>query len=293
MTSVYLGDSISYVASKAFTSTESLVEVFITSSDFKISNDAFYNAGYNDLVVYLNEKTLSDLDKDGTPDVISVIEEDNDVRTASIEDIVCLQYSVVNGNEIKIAGIASHVCPNGHNRLVIPETIDGKAVTTISNDAFADNHNVVKIYLPATVKKIGESAFKGASKLYDIAFYHYDESGAFVETSSNAYFAVDGGALYSVDYKYLYAYMAARSEVEMNVNRNARYVKANAFYHATNLLSVTFLEDLYDETGISPYAITFLYCLMTRIRVSTTSQARTPGPPKARNSRPFPWSLRT
>ncbi|MBO7390049.1 MAG: leucine-rich repeat protein, partial [Clostridia bacterium] len=171
LTSVYLGDSVSYVASKAFTSTESLVEVFITSPDFKISNDAFYNAGYNDLVVYLNGDTLSDLDKDGTPDVISVIEEDNGVRTAGVEDIVCLQYSVVNGNEIKIAGIASHVCPNGHNRLVIPETIDGKTVTTISNDAFADNDTVVKIYLPMTVKKIGESAFKGASKLYDIAFY--------------------------------------------------------------------------------------------------------------------------
>ncbi|MBR5986950.1 MAG: leucine-rich repeat protein, partial [Clostridia bacterium] len=241
LSSVYLGDNVSYIASKAFTSTEALTEIFITSKDFKISNDAFYNAGYDDLTVYLDQSLT---------DVIQVIEEDNGLRTARIEDIVCLRYSVVNGNEIKIAGIASHVCPNGHNGIVIPETIDGKTVTAIADGAFADNDTVVKIYLPESIRKIGDAAFKGASKLYDIGFYHY-ENGEFVETDSNAYFAMDGGALYSADFKTLYAYMAARSEVEMNVNRNTRYVKANAFYKAVNLLSITFLEDIYDETGIS------------------------------------------
>ena len=262
LTSVYLGDSVSYISSKTFTSTESLTEIFITSPEFKVSNDAFYNAGYEDLTVYLD-------DNDSLNEVKEIILESG-ARTATIEDIVCLRYSVVNGNEIKIAGIASHVCPNGHNGIVIPGTIDGKTVTAIADGAFAGNNTVVKIYLPETIRKIGDSAFKGASKLYDIAFYHY-EGTKFVETDSNAYFAMDGGALYSSDFKTLYAYMTARSEVEMNVNRNTRYVKSNAFFNATNLLSITFLEDLY-ESGIAIAALTGVNQNLIVYTPSTTSK---------------------
>ncbi len=73
-----------------------------------------------------------------------------------------LHYKVV-GNEITISGVEE-----GITKVDIPETIDGKAVTTIGQQAFLYRNDIVSITIPNTVKIIEDSAFSGCENLTEM-----------------------------------------------------------------------------------------------------------------------------
>lgn len=54
------------------------------------------------------------------------------------------------------------------SEVTIPSKIAGKKVTIIGNKTFKDNHNIKKVIMPDTVKKIEYAAFKNCSKLKKI-----------------------------------------------------------------------------------------------------------------------------
>ena len=80
---------------------------------------------------------------------------DNELVIASVEDY---QYSVY-GSEITITGIND----NTVEEIDIPEKIEGKTVTKISDNAFLDVSSIKIIKVPTTVTSIGDSAFRGTS----------------------------------------------------------------------------------------------------------------------------------
>ena len=72
-------------------------------------------------------------------------------------------YSTNEDNEIVIEGYI-----NGNGviaRHIVPEEIDGKAVTAIADNAFVDNNRISNLVLPDTIESVGENAF-GDFKIY-------------------------------------------------------------------------------------------------------------------------------
>lgn len=56
------------------------------------------------------------------------------------------------------------------SELILSSTINGKTVTAIGNEAFADLASVKTIYIPKSVTKIGDKAFSGCSGLTTIVY---------------------------------------------------------------------------------------------------------------------------
>lgn len=56
--------------------------------------------------------------------------------------------------------------------LVIPEEINGRAVSAIDKDTLAGNDEITSLTLPASVIAIGEGSFNGCEKLESITFSH-------------------------------------------------------------------------------------------------------------------------
>ena len=72
-----------------------------------------------------------------------------------------LAFAVSGDNSCTISGIGS--CDE--EELVIPETIDGRTVTTIGASAFQGQNNLRSVDVPETVTTIGESAFSECASL--------------------------------------------------------------------------------------------------------------------------------
>ena len=54
------------------------------------------------------------------------------------------------------------------DRIVIPETYNGKSVKSIANDAFINQDHIREVILPSSLKSIGDRAFKDCTGLYSI-----------------------------------------------------------------------------------------------------------------------------
>lgn len=52
--------------------------------------------------------------------------------------------------------------------LVVPETIDGLPVETIDDGAFADTQSLETVYLPSSLKNLGNGVFQGCTALYKV-----------------------------------------------------------------------------------------------------------------------------
>ncbi len=75
-------------------------------------------------------------------------------------------YMLINGGEeYAILYLAE---AEGANRIIIPETHNGKPVTAICNGAFTADLNLTEAYIPDSVKYIGTNAFNGCSNLEDL-----------------------------------------------------------------------------------------------------------------------------
>lgn len=77
----------------------------------------------------------------------------------------CWRYYESYGNTAEIAG-----CDVQNDTIEIPEMIDGRKVTSISRDAFIDNHKIRRVILPESIERINMYAFSGCDKLKEINF---------------------------------------------------------------------------------------------------------------------------
>ena len=86
--------------------------------------------------------------------------------TGIITDEQGVQY--VNDNGIETC----HVCGHAENysaEIVIPETIEGRRVTSIGQYAFRDCTDLTSITIPSSVTEIGPEAFRGCTVLTQLS----------------------------------------------------------------------------------------------------------------------------
>lgn len=70
-----------------------------------------------------------------------------------------------SSEELTITGFTSSVYPK---KVIVPETIDGKTVIAIADQAFSGKTGIVSVTLPSTLKTIGKSSFEGCYALVSV-----------------------------------------------------------------------------------------------------------------------------
>lgn len=123
-----------------------------------------------------------------------------------------LHYKVV-GNEITISGVEE-----GITKVDIPETIEGKTVTTIGEGAFYGRNDIVSITIPNTVEFIESWAFRGCENITEIKL-------------PSSLKSIEG---------YAFADCKSLKEIEIPCN----LISDGTFYGCTKLEKVTFTNNV-------------------------------------------------
>jgi len=116
----------------------------------------FWGVSWNGCFVYVADETAVDAYKASAWNGFA-----NIVVMGNGFNVDGISYNVLDdGVTVGVAGASSDVTD-----VNIPETVSsfGKTytVTSVENDAFKDNKNIVSVTLPKTIKNIGQSAFTG------------------------------------------------------------------------------------------------------------------------------------
>ena len=122
----------------------------------------------------------------------------------------------------------------------IPETYQGKKVTTIKTNAFVSAGGIKYVNISKNITTIEKEAFKNLSTLV----------GFEVSSENSAYSSIDGN-LYSKDQSIFYVFAAANTN-PVKLPSALKTISDSAFYGATKLKSVT-LNDGLETIGDSAF----------------------------------------
>ena len=150
LTKATIPEGVTSIRDSVFEGCSSLTEVTIPKSVTSIKYAAFYDCGALATVYYGGSQT--DWGK------ISIISENDPLKNApniifAIQESNGFAYTVT-GDEATITGYTGSA-----KSLVIPSELGGKPVTAIADKAFYRYGKMRDIYIPKTVKAIGEDAF--------------------------------------------------------------------------------------------------------------------------------------
>lgn len=98
-------------------------------------------------------------------DLKDYLQNDEVVNFITNENGETFHFDLIDSETVKITGYDS---PDAKHALVIPETLDGKTVVEIADEAFRTCNSIVSLTIPATVEKIGNYAFEGCELLTEI-----------------------------------------------------------------------------------------------------------------------------
>ncbi|MDE6658646.1 MAG: leucine-rich repeat domain-containing protein [Eubacterium sp.] len=134
---------------------------------------------------------------------------------------------------------------------VVPDTIDGKTVTSIGEGAFFMSGRLVEVTLPNSIVNIGESAFTGCEKLTtvtigsgtvniaDDAFLGCEKLASINIDSNNANYASENGVLYNKSKTTLIQYPCGKAETSFAIPNCVTSIGEAAFMYSLNLKTVT------------------------------------------------------
>ena len=155
LTKATIPEGVTSIGEYAFSYCSSLTEVTIPKSVTSMEDRAFYEC-----------KALTTVHYGGTQEDWDALkknigEENTPLLNANI--ICAIQESngfayTVTGDEATITGYTGSA-----KNIVIPSELGGKPVTAIGEKAFEGYKNIVNIYIPKTIKAIGEDAFRNAT----------------------------------------------------------------------------------------------------------------------------------
>lgn len=80
-----------------------------------------------------------------------------------------LAFTSLNENECSLSGIGT--CRDSN--IVIPAEHMGRAVTQISDMAFAHNHDIISVMIPSSIKHVGDYAFAWCHNLHAVTFENH------------------------------------------------------------------------------------------------------------------------
>ena len=162
---VTIPEGVTSIKDSVFEGCSSLTEVTIPKSVTSIKSAAFYDCGALTTVYYGGtQKDWDALKK-------NIGEENTPLLNANI--ICAIQESngfayTVTGDEATITGYTGSA-----RSLVIPSELGGKPVTAIADKAFY-GYKTPNIYIPKTIKAIGEDAFAGTVSSDKVRFICYE-----------------------------------------------------------------------------------------------------------------------
>ena len=155
LTKATIPEGVTSIGEYAFSYCSSLTEVTIPKSVTSMEDRAFYECKALTTVHYGGtqedwDALKKNIGEENTPllnaNIICVIQESNGFA-----------YTVT-GDEATITGYTGSA-----ENIVIPSELGGKPVTAIADKAFEGYKNIVNIYIPKTIKAIGEDAFQNAT----------------------------------------------------------------------------------------------------------------------------------
>ena len=176
-------------------------------------------------------------------------------------DNYTITYST-SGNEAAITDFSGSA-----SALIIPETINGYSVTSISSEAFADLDSITDVTIPDSVTSIGSKAFwncsslktvaigSGTAQIGDYAFSACPRLSSFSVSSANSSYCAVGGMLLSDDGTELVAYAGSSDAA---VPEGVKTIGKGAFFGNTALGSVKLPSGL---TSIGDYAFSGCFSL--------------------------------
>lgn len=140
------------------------------------------------------------------------------------------------------------------SKIIIPDTLAGYPVQTLSTDVFSECKNLTYIKIPASVKSVSGKTFAECRKLKEIDI-----------DSANTNYVVEDGVLYNFDKTTLVAYPCSKGG-EFTVPESVISIGSFAFCGAYNLTKVT----MYNSVR-SIYESAFQGCFnLKEIRLSDT-----------------------
>ena len=155
LTKVIIPEGVTSIGGGAFRACRSLTEVTIPKSVTSIGDSAFHDC-----------EALATVYYGGTQEDWDALKKnigDNNTSLLNANIICAIQESngfayTVTGDEATITGYTGSA-----RSLAIPSELGGKPVTAIADKAFEGYKNIVNIYIPKTIKAIGEDAFQNAT----------------------------------------------------------------------------------------------------------------------------------
>ena len=132
-------------------------------------------------------------------------------------------------------------------RLAIPDTLDGKRVTAIGEQAFSFCSSLTIISIPDSVAQIGENPFAACSSLKSISV-----------SPEHPYFATIDGVLFRKADKTLISYPAGISSSTYTIPQGITSIGDSAFSSCDSLTSVSIPDSV---TSIGDSAFSYCYFL--------------------------------
>ncbi len=142
---------------------------------------------------------------------------------ASAETSGDYEYTVLEDGTVEITGYTG-----SETEIEIPSEIDGKAVTSIGEGAFARCSILTNIKIPDGVTSIGEAAFLYCENLIEINV-----------DSNNTNYSSENGVLFNYNKTELIQYPIGKTQATYMIPNSVKSIWDNAFWGCGSLTSVT------------------------------------------------------